>query len=68
MQHILGIVFRTGAPYTGDCFLDGCTLKLTGARAPGAPMLTEALHVILFCHHHKILKVFSDVSISFFGT
>ena len=38
-----GIVFRTGAPYTGDCFQDGCTPKLTGARAPGAPVLTEAL-------------------------
>ena len=40
MHHIKGSVFRTGAPCIGKCFQDGCTPKLTGARAPG---LTEPL-------------------------
>ena len=43
MHHIKGSVFRTGAPCIGKCFQDGCTPKLTGARAPGAPVLTEPL-------------------------
>ena len=36
VHHIKGKVFRTGAPYTGDCFQDSCNPKLTGARANGA--------------------------------
>ena len=43
VHHIKGSVFRTGAPCIGKCFQDGCTPKLTGARAPSAPVLTEAL-------------------------
>ena len=54
VNYIKGIVFRTGAPYTGDCFQDGCTPKLTGARAPGAPVLTETLIDIIFQEDGKV--------------
>ena len=47
VHHIKGSVFLTGAPCIGKCFQDGCTPKLTGARAPGAPVLTEPLFVLV---------------------